>query len=92
MIEARIVLLMVLAAMSVLFAVRWIRAGAARLRDANGLPAPRGPGLAYVAVGFVTNFFDTLGIGSFATTTTAYKVLRLVPDEQIPGTSHLRGR
>jgi uncharacterized membrane protein YfcA len=46
--------------------------------------APRG--LAYVAVGFITNFFDTLGIGSFATTTTAYKVLRLVPDEQIPGT------
>jgi uncharacterized membrane protein YfcA len=86
MINARIVLLIVLAAMSVLFAVRWIGAGAARPRDANGWPASRAPGLAYVAVGFITNFFDTLGIGSFATTTTAYKVLRLVPDEQIPGT------
>jgi uncharacterized membrane protein YfcA len=40
----------------------------------------------HVAIGFVTNFFDTLGIGSFAPTTSAYKLLRLVRDEQIPGT------
>ena len=46
----------------------------------------RPPGRTEIAVGFVTNFFDTLGIGSFATTTVAYKVLRLVPDELIPGT------
>ena len=46
----------------------------------------RPPGRTEIAVGFVTNFFDTLGIGSFATTTVAYKVLRLVPDERIPGT------
>ena len=39
-----------------------------------------------VAIGFVTNFFDTLGIGSFATTTSLYKFLRFVPDERIPGT------
>jgi len=38
------------------------------------------------AIGFVTNFFDTLGIGSFATTTSLYKFLRFVPDERIPGT------
>lgn len=37
-------------------------------------------------IGFVTNFFDTLGIGSFATTTSMYKLLRFVPDERIPGT------
>ena len=86
MINARIVLLIVLAAMSVFFAVRWIAAGAARRREAHGLPASRPPGLTSIATGFVTNFFDTLGIGSFATTTTTYKVLRLVPDEQIPGT------
>src|SRR5437762_1154281 len=86
MINARIVLLIVLAAMSVFFAIRWIAAGAARRREAHGLPASRAPGLTSIATGFVTNFFDTLGIGSFATTTTTYKVLRLVPDEQIPGT------
>ena len=38
------------------------------------------------AIGFVTNFFDTLGIGSFAPTTSIYKFMRLVPDENIPGT------
>ena len=38
------------------------------------------------AIGFVTNFFDTLGIGSFAPTTSLFKFLRLVPDERIPGT------
>jgi uncharacterized membrane protein YfcA len=37
-------------------------------------------------IGFVTNFFDTLGIGSFATTTAAFRLLRVVPDELIPGT------
>src|SRR5712692_6693198 len=38
------------------------------------------------AIGFVTAFFDTLGIGSFATTTTIYKLRRLVPVKLIPGT------
>ena len=38
------------------------------------------------AVGLVTNFFDTLGIGSFAPTTSLFKFFKLVPDEKIPGT------
>ena len=38
------------------------------------------------AIGFVTAFFDTLGIGSFATTTTIYKLRNMVPVELIPGT------
>jgi uncharacterized membrane protein YfcA len=38
------------------------------------------------AIGFVANFFDTLGVGSFATTTAAYRLRGLVPDEKIPGT------
>jgi uncharacterized membrane protein YfcA len=37
-------------------------------------------------IGFVTNFFDTLGIGSFATTTAIFKFRSLVPDRLIPGT------
>jgi len=37
-------------------------------------------------IGFITNFFDTLGIGSFATTTAMFKLWRLVPDEKVPGT------
>jgi uncharacterized membrane protein YfcA len=39
-----------------------------------------------VIVGFVTNFFDTLGIGSFAPTTSLFKFFRMAPDEKIPGT------
>jgi uncharacterized membrane protein YfcA len=38
------------------------------------------------SIGFVTNFFDTLGIGSFATTTSFFRSLKLVRDEVIPGT------
>jgi uncharacterized membrane protein YfcA len=44
------------------------------------------PGTARIGIGAVTNFFDTLGIGSFATTTTMYRFWRLVADEKIPGT------
>ena len=39
-----------------------------------------------IALGFVTNFFDTLGIGSFAPTTAVFKFFKIVPDERIPGT------
>jgi uncharacterized membrane protein YfcA len=39
-----------------------------------------------LAIGFATNFLDTLGIGSFATTTAAFKARRMVADERIPGT------
>lgn len=37
-----------------------------------------------IALGFVTNFFDTLGIGSFAPTTAWLKLRRIVPDSYIP--------
>ena len=37
-------------------------------------------------VGFVANFFDTLGIGSFAPTTSALRAWKMVPDQLIPGT------
>src|SRR5213593_4278528 len=38
------------------------------------------------ATGFVTAFFDTLGIGSFATTTSIFRHWRLVDDQVMPGT------
>ena len=44
------------------------------------------PGPALLGIGFVTNFFDTLGIGSFAPTTSLFKFFRMVPDRIIPGT------
>lgn len=48
-------------------------------------PLPR-PTPFQIVVGFVTNFFDTLGIGSFAPTTSIFKLTKAVPDENIPGT------
>ncbi len=54
-------------------------------RQRVALPSPLSAAIS-IAIGFVTNFFDTLGIGSFATTTSLYKFLRFVPDEKIPGT------
>ncbi|MEZ5317604.1 MAG: sulfite exporter TauE/SafE family protein [Vicinamibacterales bacterium] len=46
----------------------------------------RFPGPLQLVVGFVTNFFDTLGIGSFAPTTAVFKFLKMVPDRLVPGT------
>ncbi len=39
-----------------------------------------------IALGAVTNFFDALGIGSFAPTTAWLKLRKLVPDSYIPAT------
>jgi len=39
-----------------------------------------------IALGAITNFFDTLGIGSFAPTMAWFKFRRLVPDRLIPCT------
>jgi uncharacterized membrane protein YfcA len=46
----------------------------------------RWPSPAEIVVGFITDFFDTLGIGSFAPTTAIFKLRRMVRDELIPGT------
>jgi uncharacterized membrane protein YfcA len=39
--------------------------------------------------GFITNFFDTLGIGSFAQQTAIFKFFKLVDDRLIPGTMNV---
>ena len=76
------ILLGVLTAVALFYVWRWI--AIERTRSRQPAPASRGP--LHALIGFVTNFFDTLGVGSFAPTTSVYKLLRLVPDEQIPGT------
>src|SRR5258705_13068280 len=40
-----------------------------------------------LGLGAVVNFFDTLGIGSFAPTTACPKFRKLVPDRPIPPTN-----
>jgi len=76
---AKLALFLALGLVTLLFLAVWIRAA---------LRAPDGarPNALLLGIGFVTNFFDTLGIGSFAPTTAIFKLKRLVPDERIPGT------
>lgn len=77
------ILLGALSACGLLLVVRW--AAETRGRTTPGEPAAALTPL-NVVIAFVTNFLDTLGIGSFATTTAAFRLFRLVPDELIPGT------
>jgi len=42
-----------------------------------------------LGTGFITNFFDTLGIGSFAQQTAIFKLFKLVDDRLIPGTMNV---
>jgi uncharacterized membrane protein YfcA len=75
----KLILFLLLALLAILFISVWF-ADLSR-RKLWQLPT------AYLAsVGFVTNFFDTLGIGSFATSTTLFRLRRSVDDELIPGT------
>jgi len=80
------ILLASLAVVSLGYIVIWWRrlATHARTEGTERLEGPPTP--AQLGIGFVTNFFDTLGIGSFAPTTAAFKFWHVVPDEDIPGT------
>jgi uncharacterized membrane protein YfcA len=46
----------------------------------------RAPSPFQILLGGLTNFFDALGIGSFATTTAVFRLRKMVPDRIIPGT------
>ena len=48
--------------------------------------SPLTPTPLQVFIGFITNFFDTLGIGSYATSTSLFRFWKVVRDEKIPGT------
>jgi uncharacterized membrane protein YfcA len=77
--NAKSALLAALAVVTLVYVIAWIRSARGRARQAR-------PDVTRLAIGFLTNFFDTLGIGSFAPTTSMFKLNRLVPDEKIPGT------
>ena len=72
-----------LVASGLLLAVRWTMETRRIVARGDRIAAPTPLDL---SIGLVTNFFDTLGIGSFATTTAVFRLFRLVPDELIPGT------
>jgi uncharacterized membrane protein YfcA len=77
-----LILLCALGALSLWYIARWYLLERARAQPGESSL----PGLTDCAIGFVTNFFDTLGIGAFAPTTAIFKLRRKPSDEQIPGT------
>lgn len=83
--NVRTLLFITLGVLGLVFLVRWMQQIRGRQEDATDVR----PSLLESAVGFVTNFFDTLGIGSFAPTTSIYKLKNMVADENIPGTMHI---
>jgi len=83
MISAKLALFLVLGVFGIVFVVYWFLTER-RKSAGNGLP-----NAVEFILGFVTNFFDTLGIGSFAPTTSVFKLRRMVPDEHIPGTMNI---
>ena len=71
------------------YVIAWWRGVTAPTPAVAAAPAATergGPTPAHLVIGAVTNFFDTLGIGSFAPTTAAFKFFKMVPDRLIPGT------
>ena len=83
-------LLSALGVLTAFFVAGWARAVMAVRSLGSRQPTPstdaRFPNAIQIGLGAVTNFFDALGIGSFATTTAAFRFLKMVPDRVIPGT------
>jgi uncharacterized membrane protein YfcA len=78
-----------LAAFTIFYLVTWFRSVARAKTDPSAPAEVKTTGMPTVVqifIGAITNFFDTLGIGSFAPTTATYKFFKVVPDRLIPGT------
>ena len=75
------ILLSLLGMLALWYSVRWYLLERQRTQQ-----TARKPDAGDIAIGFFANFFDTLGIGSFAPTTAVFKFRRRIADENIPGT------
>ena len=80
--QLRVALLVSIGGLGIWF----LRALLTNVRQAAGQRRAWAPSTGTLVTGFVTTFFDTLGIGNFATTTTIFRTWHLVPDELLPGT------
>ena len=82
-------LLAALGALTVVYLAGWATAVSRAVQGQRGssdATDARFPNPFQIALGFFTNFFDALGIGSFATTTAVFRLRKMVPDRIIPGT------
>lgn len=78
------VLFVLLGLFAAAFAAVWL--GAVRRARSTGNVAPH---LGQLTLGFVTNFFDSLGVGNFAPTAAVFRMSGMVPDALIPGTMNV---
>jgi uncharacterized membrane protein YfcA len=84
-------LLAALAVVSLVYIFVWILY--LRRGSRAGAPASHSEGAVklgpQLVIGFFTNLMDTLGVGSFAPTSSIYKLLHAIPDDLIPGTMNV---
>jgi uncharacterized membrane protein YfcA len=83
--EPKNILLAGMVLITLIYAAFWI-VTVRRQRAAAGDKTPLTPQPVTLAISFIANFFDTLGIGSYATTTSMFRFWNVVRDEKIPGT------
>jgi uncharacterized membrane protein YfcA len=79
---AKLILFVALGLVNIAFIAAWVRAGKRRVVHER-------PTAMDLLIGFVTDFFDTLGIGAFAPTTAIFKLRGKPSDELIPGTLNI---
>jgi len=83
--EPKTILLAGMILIGIVYLVFWY-AAVSRQRAAAGDRASLAPESRTLGISFIANFFDTLGIGSYATTTSMFRFWNVVRDEKIPGT------
>lgn len=74
-------LILAMGLFTLVYLVAFIRALARDKHEGESISSP----LLVWPISFVANFLDTLGVGSYATTTAMVRFFKLVPDEKIPG-------
>lgn len=82
--NATTILRIVIILYTAVFAVYWIRDCIAHKEEFTGKKT-----VPLFIIGVFTNFLDTLGIGSFATTQAGFKFTKSSPDETMPGTLNI---
>ena len=75
-------LLLAMAAVALFYLFVWARA----IWQERNAQASIAPSPVQIGIGAIANFFDTFGIGSFATTTAMWRSLKMIRDEYLPGT------
>lgn len=79
---------MIVLILKALFAITTLIFSGFLIRDGkkNGIEQDTGSVKTAALIGIVTNFFDTLGVGSFATSTVLLRTFKQVQDKFLPGT------